>query len=102
MRHLKLIKFYERPIELRQFTGQTVNLPRMKIDLMKKKPPTETKQQKKTAQKKLILEMTTQNEARIKKMSKSVFCWHFIVNSLVRQLNEDGNHMHIHSDHREN
>lgn len=47
MRHLKLIKFYKRPIELRQFTGQTVNLPRMKIDLMKKKPPMETKQQQK-------------------------------------------------------
>lgn len=46
MRHLKLIKFYKRPIELRQFTGQTVNLPRMKIDLMKKKAPMETKQQK--------------------------------------------------------
>lgn len=37
MRHQKLIKLHKRPIELRQFTGQTVNLPRMKIDLKKKK-----------------------------------------------------------------
>lgn len=67
MRHLKLIKFYKRPIELRQFTGQTVNLPRMKIDLMKKKNHRRKQNNKKTAQKKLILEMTTQNEARRKK-----------------------------------
>lgn len=32
-RHLKLMKLHKRPIERRQFAGQTVNLTKMKIDL---------------------------------------------------------------------
>lgn len=70
MWHQKLMKLRKRPIERRQFAGQTVNLPRMKIDFSTKENNRRKSRGTKHKERKYSREIDFFLD-----LSKFLFCW---------------------------